>query len=196
MDIYDYLKLDHKHVDHLFKQFAESHDMDRKKQIVYMIAMELIAHAESEQKTFYKALENYEATHDEALHGKKEHADIEKKIQSIIKSPRFDASWRKKVEKLQELVQHHVSEEEGRIFRLAKSVLSKEEAWELKEQMHYLKKKILRGNTLRKMLEPLDAYRKNDQEFYTLTAAEKHWTVLAKKYSPVMKQVIPIDKRH
>jgi len=195
MDIYDYLKLDHKHVDHLFQQFGYSNNIERKKQIAYMISMELLAHAESEQKTFYKALEQYEKTREVALHGKKEHTDIAKKIISIINSPRFDTAWKKKVEKLQELVKHHVREEEGKIFRLAKSVLSKEEAWELKEQMHYLKKKILRGNALRKLLQPLEMDN-NNAEFYTLTPSEKHWTILSKKYYPMMKNEIPLSKIH
>jgi hypothetical protein len=34
MDIYEYLKLDHDHVSHLFKQFSKSDLIIRKKQII------------------------------------------------------------------------------------------------------------------------------------------------------------------
>lgn len=40
-------------------------------------------------------------------------------------------------------MEHHVREEEGDVFNKAKKVLSKEQAWEIKEKMHYLKGNFL-----------------------------------------------------
>ncbi len=143
MDIYDYLKLDHEHVAQLFKQFEHTDSQERKKQIVDYIAQELRVHAESEQKTFYEALKQFKSTEEEAVHGQKEHHEIEEQIASILQSTSFGAEWNKKVEKLKDLVNHHVKEEEGTIFKKAKKELSKEEAYILKEQMHYLKQELL-----------------------------------------------------
>ncbi|STY30237.1 Alr3199 protein [Legionella wadsworthii] len=143
MDIYKYLKLDHEHVNHLFKQFEDSEVLERKQQIVSLICQELLVHAHSEQETFYKALKNYDTTQDEANHGYKEHKEIEDQIGLILHSKEFGSSWIKKVEKLKEIVQHHVHEEEGTMFSKAQKVLSDEEAYVLKEQMHYLKQHLL-----------------------------------------------------
>lgn len=143
MDIYDYLKLDHDHVAQLFKQFEHSTLLDRKKQIVALITQELIVHAHSEQETFYQALKKFDLTKEEVLHGQKEHKEIEDQINLIVNSKEFAASWVKKVEKLKEIVDHHVKEEEGAIFKHAKKVLSKEDAYIIKEEMHYLKQSLL-----------------------------------------------------
>ena len=143
MDIYEYLKLDHQKVDKLFKQFEDTEDYDLKFQIVALIIQELFVHAESEQATFYKALEQFEISKSEGLHGEKEHAEIEEKMDELGKSVNPTKAWEKKVLELKKLVQHHVKEEEGKMFSKAKKVLSKEQTYVIKEQMHYLKSKML-----------------------------------------------------
>lgn len=108
------------------------------------IAQELLIHAHSEQETFYKALEASETTAEEALHGKKEHQEIEDQINLILDSKVFGAPWEKEVEQLKGMVDHHVKEEENTIFKKAKKILSDDEAYALKEKMHYLKRKLVK----------------------------------------------------
>ncbi len=141
MNIYDYLKMDHNKVDYLFKLFKKTEIVERKKEIVALIVRELMVHAHSEQETFYKALEKHPETKEEAEHGEKEHKEIEDQITIINNSK--GKKWVDAVYKLQDIVEHHVKEEEGAIFRKAKLVLSDEEALALKEQMHYLKGSFL-----------------------------------------------------
>ena len=143
MDIYDYLKLDHEHVAQLFKQFDNAVSQERRQQIAELIVQELIMHAHSEQETFYKALIQFESTKDVVFHGQKEHHEIEGQINLIVHSKEDGASWVKKVEKLKEIVEHHIKEEEGTIFKHARNVLSQEDAYVIKEQMHYLKQHLL-----------------------------------------------------
>lgn len=141
--IYEYIKMDHRKVDHLFKQFEESNIQERKQEIVAMIIQELLVHAHSEEDTFYKVLEKHYESEEEALHGEEEHKEIEAEIKVIVESKTFDAAWEKKVQKLKRLVEHHVKEEEGMIFTKAKKVISDEQALALKEQMHHLKGQLL-----------------------------------------------------
>lgn len=143
MDIYKYLKLDHAHVAHLFKQLKHADCNTRKRQIVSFIAQELIAHAESEQETFYKTLEAHLKNSEEVKHGEKEHKEIEKQIHKIFHEKSPSETWNNDVKRLQEIVDHHVKEEESKIFKVARQVLSKEDAYYIKEKMHYLKHKIL-----------------------------------------------------
>jgi hemerythrin superfamily protein len=142
MDIYDYLKSDHDYVSKLFKQFEKSKLAERRKQIADLIVEELIIHAHSEQETLYKVLQQFDFIKDTVAHSQKEHQEIENQINKIINSEDTGASLTKKVEKLKELVDHHVREEEHEIFKQAKKVLSEEEAYEIKEQMHYLKQHL------------------------------------------------------
>lgn len=135
MDIYDYLKMDHDKVDHLFQLFEKSTLLKRQQETVALIIQELLIHAHSEQETFYKFLLKFPETKEIALHGEKEHRDIEEQVQLITKAS--GKQWKDAVLKLKEIVQHHVKEEEGKIFNKAKKVISPEEALILKEKMHY-----------------------------------------------------------
>ncbi|MFC3909424.1 hemerythrin domain-containing protein [Legionella dresdenensis] len=141
MDIYEYLKMDHDKVNHLFTLFEKTSSKKRQHEIVAMIFQELMVHAHSEQETFYKVLLQYPETREVSLHGEKEHQEIERQITIINNS--LDKHYVNEVLKLKEIVQHHVKEEEGKIFNKAKKVISEQEAIVLKEKMHYLKGKFL-----------------------------------------------------
>jgi hypothetical protein len=143
--------MDHQKVAHLFKQFEKTREYALKSQIVAMIIEELYVHAESEQATFYKALEQFRTTRDIALHGKKEHYEIEELMSDINLHMEDTRAWNKKVLKLKKLVEHHVKEEEGKMFRKAKKVLLEPQPFVIKEQMHYLKSKL--KNKIAKALE-------------------------------------------
>ncbi len=145
MDIYEYLKLDHERVDNLFKQFEKSNNKERQIQIITLLAQELLVHAKAEEETFYKVLKQHYKSQEEAFHGQKEHEEIREQVDLILSTNRADSNWVNQVDKLKELVTHHVKEEEGDIFKKAKKVLSDTEAYHLKEKMHYFKQKYLRN---------------------------------------------------
>ncbi|MCC5013881.1 MULTISPECIES: hemerythrin domain-containing protein [unclassified Legionella] len=143
MDIYDYLKMDHDKVEHLFKLFEDSKIVTRKKEIVALIAQELLVHAHAEQETLYRRLAEHPQTNEIALHGEKEHREIEDQINKVIQSKVSGKNWEKAVLKLKEIVEHHVREEEGELFNQAKKIISSRQAVVIKEKMHYLKGKFL-----------------------------------------------------
>lgn len=141
MDIYDYLKMDHEKVAHLFKLFEKSKILKRKQEIVSRITTELLVHAHAEQEILYKKLLQFHESAEDVLHGEKEHKEIEEQIKKINSAK--GASWEKAVLKLKDLVEHHVKEEEHEMFKQAKKVLSKDDALILKEKVHYLKGSFL-----------------------------------------------------
>ena len=143
MDIYEYLKMDHDHLSLLFKQFKSYEDKLRQQQIVELIAKELFAHDKAEQETFYTALGKYAKTKEDAAHGRKEHREIEDQVQTILQAKPFGTLWLNNIKKLQDLVDSHVKEEESTVFKKAKLVLSEEEAYSLKKDMHNLKQQLL-----------------------------------------------------
>jgi hemerythrin superfamily protein len=141
MDIYDYLKMDHQKVSHLFKQFKNSDSAKRKKEIIAMLLEELLIHLKAEQDIFYPVLEEHASSRQEAFHGREEHNEIENQINRLLNDKKTDKNWEEKVFKLKDLVDHHVKEEEGDIFNEAKKVISDDEACVLKEKVHYRKLK-------------------------------------------------------
>lgn len=142
--IYEYLKMDHQKVADWFSQFEKAPSKERKHAIVEMIADELLVHAHSEQETFYRVLKKYYESEEAAFHGQEEHEEIEQQIALIRSSTSQGNAWEKRVLKLKDLVEHHVKDEEGKIFKKAKKVLSDEETIAIKEQMHFLKMKMMR----------------------------------------------------
>jgi hypothetical protein len=149
MDIYDYLKMDHKKVAKLFKLYETAKTDRNKLEIFEMINKELRVHADSEAETFYRALELHKKSEDEALHGEEEHYAIKAKLQEIFNLGNFHPSMDKKMLELKALVEHHVSDEEGKTFKVAKKIFSKEEAIVLKLQMHDLKEKLLTSKNIK-----------------------------------------------
>lgn len=143
MDIYDYLKQDHQKVAHLFKQFQKTEDAQYQKEIAKMLVAELTVHALSEEKTFYKELKKHDESEDEAIHAKKEHDELLKLAKTIGKRGKSNQGLTQKIKKLKEMLDHHVREEEGKMFRKAKKVLSEHQAVILKERMHDYKLKLL-----------------------------------------------------
>lgn len=142
--IYDYLKADHDKVADLFKQFEKAPTYQAKFDYVLYLINELLLHAEAEAETFYKALEKHSDSQEEAWHGEEEHQEIMNKVSDILSIKTLDKEWEDKVMELKKLVEHHVSEEEGKLFRHAKKVFTDYEAYVLRERMHDMKDKILR----------------------------------------------------
>lgn len=142
MDIYEYIKADHKKVADLFKQFENALDDQQMVEIVKMISTNLFVHASSEQKTFYKALETHREYQKDINHAIHEHDAILKLLLELNAQSTVTEKWKKKVEALKKQVEHHVKEEENKIFSDAKKIFSDGEAWILKEKMHDAKEKI------------------------------------------------------
>ena len=150
MNIYDYIITDHRNVAELFKQFDKTPSSDQKKAIVDTICKELFVHLEAEQETFYKVLQRHPTCRNEAMHGHEEHDEIEQQLELVLSSTDWGTAWEKRVHKLQEIVDHHVKEEESMIHSEARKVLTPQDAIALKEKMHNYKQKLL--NTINKRL--------------------------------------------
>ncbi len=144
INIYDYLQEDHNNVAQLFAYFEACNDEDEQFLIVDKLNNELILHVESAEGTFYKALEEHKEGIDIALAGEQDHADIEEKIVEIKALNMPISAWQEKISELKTLVERHVSKEEGKIFKIAKQLLSDEDALRLKEEMSHHKNEMRR----------------------------------------------------
>lgn len=150
MDIYDYLMIDHRKVSDLFAQFKKAKTIQRKKEIVNLLCQELFVHSHAEQESFYRAMQHHPQTRKDTNHGFDEHQEIEDQLDLVLSSTDWGTAWEKRVYKLQELVDHHVKEEESNIFSAAKKIFSEEEAVALKDKVHNQKQKLLK--TIQKRL--------------------------------------------
>lgn len=146
MDIYTYLKKDHKKVADLMEQVLANKDASTRKSLFAEIKQELTLHADTEEATFYKAIED--ATRSKVVEEKMEHADeehdeIREYLEKLSSTPIESEEWIEQFGEFKHSVTHHVDEEEGEIFEKAKKYLSDKKAKDLAAEMDALKKKHL-----------------------------------------------------
>lgn len=142
MDIYNYLKKDHQKVADLMEQVVESKDPAERQALFETIKTELTLHAETEEKTFYKAIEDAtrsKAAEEEVEHANHEHDEIREYLEKLSATPVEDDEWLVTFGELKHSVTHHVEEEESEIFETAKKYITSQEAKALAKEMDSLK---------------------------------------------------------
>src|SRR3989338_8473243 len=139
MDIYDYLKKDHSKVSNLMNKVLSARTPERSEEIFDEIQHELLLHAETEKETFYAALEDEDETEERIEEANEEHEEIKGFMKKLSKMSADNGKWMELFGEFKHAVEHHVHEEEERIFPKAKQILSDEEAEQLAEDMDRLK---------------------------------------------------------
>jgi hemerythrin superfamily protein len=108
------LKDDHREVEKLFKEFESAKGDGRKQKLAHQICLALSVHAEIEETIFYPACEGT-VDEDELKEGYVEHDAAKLLIAEITANEGADDEFfDTKVKVLQEEIEHHVEEEEGR----------------------------------------------------------------------------------
>ncbi len=119
-DVINLLKEDHKKVKALFEEYEELHEKnssnDKKAKIVQQICTELTLHALAEEAIVYPAAR--EALHDDDLMDEAdvEHAGAKELIAELQAMSPDESHYDAKVTVLKEYIEHHVKEEEKKMF--------------------------------------------------------------------------------
>ncbi|MBY0378180.1 MAG: hemerythrin domain-containing protein [Gammaproteobacteria bacterium] len=141
MNIITILKADHKEVAALLKKLLKE-KVDKSKESVFSQIYEALSlHAKFEEKTFYPAVKKTAKTKDLVLESYVEHDVIKTLLSDIKKMSPKDELWKAKVTVLQEVIKHHVKEEEEELFPKAKKILDKGQLDSMGEKYHGLKEK-------------------------------------------------------
>lgn len=147
MDAIKLLKEDHKKVKVLFgevEELGERASATRKK-LFQQIDQELTVHAKVEETIFYpefrRRAENSEER-DEVLEAYEEHNIVKTLIHELEDLDPKDETYKPKLSVLKEMVEHHVKEEEGPMFRMARELFEKDELEEIGERIMEAKQKM------------------------------------------------------
>jgi hypothetical protein len=96
---------------------------------------ELMVHEAIEEEIFYPALKDHPKAEDIVLEGFEEHHVVDLVMAELEGLPVDDESWGAKAKVMKENVEHHMEEEEGEMWKQARSVFDKAELEELGERM-------------------------------------------------------------
>jgi hemerythrin-like domain-containing protein len=134
MNAIDLLKEHHREVQGLFEQIEEAEGIDEKTKLFRDLAGKLVGHDGIERQIFYPACEEALGLTDELGEALVEHGVVEFSLyqaDQALGGPDFDF----KVKVLQELLDHHIKEEEDEFFPKVQKALGDDKLDSLGEEL-------------------------------------------------------------
>jgi len=131
------LKKQHGEVKDLFKQYQKAEEDSEKQELFEQIANDFAAHGEIEEKIFYPAVYVGQLK-DKLKEAVEEHLAAKRVAADLLDMEPSDDQFDAKMKVLQELIEHHVEEEEGELFPLVQQNFAREELETLGEQMEQM----------------------------------------------------------
>lgn len=155
MLIYEVLKNDHEKLKLLLNELMimEEGSGSRRHALIEQIRDELVPHSRAEESVFYNSLRSIDAAKDLVMHSYTEHMESEALLRTLQAKDKVDADWRKTAAKLKTALEHHIAEEEGRIFNVAKQLFTENEAEMMAEAFEQLKPEVREGGIVRSTLD-------------------------------------------
>ena len=141
-DAIEILEREHRRFETLLAEGEATTEQARKgrSELLATLTSFLNEHELMEEKVLYPALQSHPAAREIVLEGFEEHhvADlIVKELQDVATN---DEQWGAKFKVLKENIEHHIEEEEGHMFRIARGIFSREELRDLATRMVALKR--------------------------------------------------------
>ncbi len=155
MTIYEALKTDHDKVKGLLNTLVSLGEGDEKQfaSVVEQIRDELIPHSRAEEAVFYNSIREVNTAKDLAWHGYEEHMAAETLLRTLQAADKVDVQLNAVARELKSALEHHIAEEEGKIFSAAQHLFTEEEAVTMAEAFEGLKPKVKEGNIVQTTLD-------------------------------------------
>jgi hemerythrin superfamily protein len=155
MLIYEALKKDHDKVRQLLNELISLNEKDntRHAALIEEIRDELVPHARAEESVFYNSLRAIDSAKDIVMHGFEEHMEAETLLRTLQAKDKIDADWKATAQKLKKALEHHIQEEEGKIFNVAQQLFTQDEARMMAEAFEQLKPEVREEGFMRQTLD-------------------------------------------
>lgn len=142
MNIFEVLKQDHEKVRYLFDKIEKGGKKERSslQKLFTQIEEELQVHMEGEERFLYPALEQHDESRGKALEGYEEHQVAKTLIGTFSSLAVDDERWEAKLKVLNEVVEHHMQEEEREMFKMARALLKKDQVEQITAQLQQHKR--------------------------------------------------------
>jgi iron-sulfur cluster repair protein YtfE (RIC family) len=139
MDALTLMQRDHETLKQLLERASEEERPETREDLLATIRAELAAHEAMEEQVFYPALRRHDEAKDLVLEGFEEHHVADVLLDELTEVRAATDTWKAKMKVLKENIEHHIEEEEGDMFDVARKVLAREELEELGTRMAAVK---------------------------------------------------------
>jgi len=155
MQIYQALKNDHDKLKALLNQLValNSQDDEKCEVLLEQIRDEFVPHSRAEESVFYNSLRSIETAKDLALHGFEEHMEAEALFRELQFKEITDLDWKKTAQSFKTAVEHHIQEEETKVFNAAKQLFTVQEAEMMAQAFQRLKPEVREGSFVQNTLD-------------------------------------------
>lgn len=144
MDALSLLMKDHDLVKDIFKKIESSEDEAERKSLFEQFMDEIAIHERIEEEIFYPALQKLPNARADVMEAFEEHHVVDMIMSEMDVEPN-DEKWDAKFTVMKENVEHHIKDEEEKLFPKAEKLLGKETLGKLGAQMADLKEEELRA---------------------------------------------------
>jgi hemerythrin-like domain-containing protein len=142
-EFFNLLRKDHKEVKDILEELKEMKGKPSQKEKLFKkLKEEIKPHMKAEEHVFYPALQDNKDTREDALEGIEEHHVAEIVLNELEKLSTKEDQWAAKLSVLKELVEHHIEEEESKIFDDAEEALSEDEMKKIMKKFEEEKEKV------------------------------------------------------
>ena len=137
MDAITLLTSDHEKVKRLLGELESTTErgVKTRAELFATIKGELTVHEIIEEEIFYPELKAHPKAKDIVLEGYEEHHVVDEIMSELEETPVEDETWGAKAKVMKENIEHHIEEEEGEMFKTARSVFDRAELDELGRRM-------------------------------------------------------------
>ena len=141
MDALSLLKTDHDKVKKMLAEGEETTERAEKTrtELFDKLKDEMMIHERIEEEIFYPALKAHPKAKDLVLEGYEEHHVVDEIMGELEVTDVTDEAWGAKFKVMKENIEHHIEEEEGEMFKTARSVFDADELESLGARMMELK---------------------------------------------------------
>ena len=138
------LKNDHEQVKKILEEIDSTTEkgVKTREELFTKFKSEMTVHERIEEEIFYPRLTEQAKTKEIALEGFEEHHVVDMVMAELDDVPFDDETWGAKFTVMKENIEHHVEEEEGEMFKLARQALESDELEELGARMEARKKEL------------------------------------------------------
>jgi|SRR5579884_1878289 len=143
MDLYQMLIQDHRTVNDLFEKIEKSGARAGKtrQQLFEKLRAELELHTQVEERIVYPDFKKHTGTKEFMGEALEEHAEVKRMLKELGGMEPTAADWSARIEDLKKAVQHHVREEEQKVFPAARKEIGDDEANDLARRVQEMKQK-------------------------------------------------------